>query len=202
MQRKSFLNIGLSALTTIITLTSSISPTFSQTTADNTPETSTEEKAENTKADSVTFMCKEIFDTASETNIPATVAWVPKRQGGHVRLIGWKSEYFSTWSPDKRCEAVTKNFQKYYDEGRLDYLSTGKRNGYPVICAAKQGENCTKDNHLFTIKHGHNPQLVLQRLLGIIGGDTSTIILQTSGKQLHVEIQNVFDNAPLVKVED
>ncbi len=201
MQRKIILNIGLSALTTIIALANSISPTFSQTAVENTPDTSTQEKAENTKSDSVTFLCKEIFDSAGERNIPATVAWVPKRNG-HVRLIGWKSEYFSTWSPEKRCESVTKNFQKYYDEGRLDYLSTGKRNGYPVICAAKQGESCTKDNHLFTIKHGHDPKFVLQRLLGIIGGDTSTILLQSSGKQLHVEMQNVFDKAPLVEVED
>ena len=200
MQRKFILNIGLSALTTMIALANSISPTFSQTTGENTPDTSTQEKIENTQPDAVKFMCKEIFDTAGESNIPATVAWVPKRNG-HVRLIGWKSEYFSTWSPEKRCESVTKNFQKYYDEGRLDYLSTGKRNGYPVICAAKQGENCTKDNHLFTIKQGHNPKLVLQRLLGIFEGQSSTVLYQSSGKQLHVEMQKIFDDAPLVKVE-
>ena len=201
MQRNFILNIGLSALTTIIALANSISPTFSQTTVEKIPETSTDKKAENSQSDAVQFMCKEIFDSAGNSNIPATVAWVPKRQG-HVRLIGWKSQYFSTWSPQKRCAAVTKNFQKYYDEGKLDYLSTGKRNGYPVICAAKQGENCTKDNHLFTIKHGHNPQIVLQRLIGVIEGKSSTVLLQSSGKQLHVEMQNVFDNAPLVKVED
>lgn len=201
MQRNFILNIGLCALTTIVALTSSILPTFSQMMIGNLPETSTQEKAENTKSDSVTFLCKEIFDSASETNIPATVAWVPKRNG-HVRLIAWKSQYFSSWSPEKRCAAVTKNFQKYYDTGRLDYLSTGKRNGYPVICAAKQGESCTKDNHLFTIKHGHNPKIVLQRLLGIFEGESSTVLYQSSGKELHVEMQNVFDNAPLVEVED
>ena len=201
MQRKIILNIGISVLTTIIALTNSISPTFSQTTVENTSDTSTQEKAENTQSDSVTFLCKEIFDPAGETNIPATVAWVPKRNG-HVRLIAWKSQYFSSWSPEKRCAAVTKNFQKYYDEGRLDYLSTGKRNGYPVICAAKQGENCNKNNHLFTIKHGHPPKIVLQRLLGIFEGRSSTVLYQSSGKQLHVEMQKIFDDAPLVEVED
>ncbi|MGB3637249.1 MAG: COP23 domain-containing protein, partial [Rivularia sp. (in: cyanobacteria)] len=106
------------------------------------------------------------------------------------------------WSPQKRCASVTKNFQKYYDEGRLDYLSTGKRNGYPVICAAKQGETCTKDNHLFTIKHGNPPKMVLQKLIGIFEGDSSTVLYQSSGKQLHVEMEKIFDDAPLVKVED
>ncbi|AFY55340.1 hypothetical protein Riv7116_2843 [Rivularia sp. PCC 7116] len=201
MQRNFILNIGLSTLTTILVFTNNISPTFSQMIIGNLADTSTQEKAENSQQDAVKFLCKEIFDPASESNIPATVAWVPKRNG-HVRLIGWKSEYFSSWSPEKRCASVTKNFQKYYDEGRLDYLSTGKRNGYPVICAAKQGENCTKDNHLFTIKHGHNPKIVLQRLLGIFEGQSSTVLYQNSGKQLYVEMQNVFDKAPLVEVED
>jgi hypothetical protein len=201
MQRKFILNIGLCALTTIVALSSSISPTFSQMIIGNLPETSTQEKAENIKSDSVTFLCKEIFDPAGKTNIPATVVWVPKRQG-HIRLIAWKSEYFPKWSPQKRCTSVTKNFQKYYREGRLDYLSTGKHKGYPVICAAKQGENCTKDNHLFTIKHGHNPKIVLQKLLGIFEGKSSIVIYQSSGKQLHVKMQNVFENAPLVEVED
>ena len=81
-------------------------------------------------------------------------------------------------------------------------LSTGKRNGYPVICAAKQGENCNKNNHLFTIKHGHPPKIVLQRLLGIFEGRSSTVLYQSSGKQLHVEMQKIFDDAPLVEVED
>ena len=201
MQRKYFISLGLSALTTIIAFTSSISPSFSQMIIGNLLDTSSDKKAQNPQSDTVTFMCKEIFDAASEKNIPATVAWVPKRQG-HIRLIGWKSEYFPTWSPEKRCEAVTKNFQKYYDEGRLDYLSTGKRDGYPVICVAKQGETCTKDNHLFTIKHGYNPQIVLQQLININEGKSGEPLYQSSGKELHVEVKNIFDNAPLVKVED
>ena len=201
MKRNFILNIGLSALTTIVALTSSISPTFSQTAVENKPDTTAEVQEKSSQSDAVKFMCKEIFDTADGTNIPATVAWVPKRQG-HIRLIAWKSEYFSSWSPQKRCASVTKNFQKYYDRGQLDYLSTGKRNGYPVICAAKPGESCSKDNHLFTIKHGHNPKMVLQRLLGIFEGDSSTVLYQSSGKQLHVEMENVFDKAPLVEVED
>lgn len=202
MKRNFIVNIGLSALTTIITLSNSISPTFSQTESENKPEATTEVKPENSQSDKVTFLCKEIFDKADGTkNIPATVAWVPQRKG-HIRLIAWKSEYFSSWKPKKRCEAVTKNFQKYYDEGRLNYLSTGKRNGYPVICTAKPGENCTKDNHLFTIKHGHNPQDVLKRLLGLFEGKSSTVLHQNSGEKLHVEMQKVFENAPLVEVKD
>ncbi|MEO0934142.1 MAG: COP23 domain-containing protein [Cyanobacteria bacterium J06641_2] len=201
MKRNFILNIGIATLTTIVALYSNISPTFSQMIIGNLADTSTQQKTEDKESEAVKFMCKEIFDPASESNIPATVAWVPQRQG-HVRLIAWKSQYFSSWSPQKRCNSVTNKFQKYYNEDRLNYLSTGKRNGYPVICAAKPGETCTKNNHLFTIKHGHNPKIVLQRLLGIFGGDSSTVLYQNSGKKLHVEMKNVFENAPLVEVED
>ena len=202
MQRKSFLNIGLSALTTIVALASSISPTFSQMIAGNAAETLSQVNANNTQADSVTFMCKDILDPASDEQIPATVVWVPKRKT-HVLFIAWKSQYFSNWSPKKRCESVTQKFQKSYNEGRLSYLSTGKYNGYPVICAAKPGETCNKDNQLFTIKQGNNPQLVLQKLIDISEGKSSLAPLyQSSGKQLHVEVQTMLDYAPSVKVED
>ncbi|MHC5833119.1 MAG: COP23 domain-containing protein, partial [Nostoc sp.] len=83
----------------------------------------------------VTFFCRQIFDKASGENIPATVAWVPERQG-NIRFIGWKSEYFnkSGWTPEKRCEKVTTKFQESYDQGRLNYLTYGIFNGSPIIC--------------------------------------------------------------------
>ncbi|MEO1374536.1 MAG: COP23 domain-containing protein [Cyanobacteria bacterium J06635_10] len=198
MKRNYFLSLGLSTLTTFVAFAGSISPSFSQNKVDNTPDNSTQVNPDNSQSNQVTFICKEIFDNASESNIPATVAWVPQRQG-HVRFIAWKSEYFSSWSPKKRCEAVTKNFQKYYNEGRLSYLTTGKRNGYPVICTAKPGETCNKNNHLFTIKQSQNPNLVLQRLVDIATGKASGILYQNSGKQLHVEVQKIFDNGKLIE---
>ncbi|MGF1675959.1 MAG: COP23 domain-containing protein [Rivularia sp. (in: cyanobacteria)] len=201
MQCKIFLAFGLSALTSVVALASSISPSFSQMIAENAADTLRQVNANNTQGDSVTFLCKEIFDTASQSNIPATVVWVPKRQT-HVLFIAWKSEYFSNWSPKKRCEAVTQKFQKSYNEGRLSYLSTGKYNGYPVICAAKPGETCNQENQLFTIKQGNNPELVLQRLLNISEGKSSEPLYQNSGKQLHLEVQTILDYAPAVKVED
>lgn len=200
MNRHFFITLGLSSLTSFVTLASNIYPSFSQVLDVKNANIFRQLNASDTQLDSVTFLCKEIFDPASESNIPATVAWIPKRQG-HVRFIGWKSQYFPL-SPKERCEAVTKSFQKYYNEGRLDYLSTGKLNGYPVICTAKPGETCSEENHLFTIKREHNPNLVLQKLLNIATGKASSPIYQNSGKKLHVEVQKIFDDVPLVEVED
>lgn len=201
MQHKFIPGLGLTVLTSVIALASSISPSFSQMIVGNAADTLSQVNANNSQANSVTFLCKEIFDPASETNIPATVVWVPQRQT-HIMFIAWKSEYFSNWSPKKRCQSVTKKFQKSYNQGRLSYLSTGKYNGYPVICAAKPGQTCNKNNQLFTIKQGNNPQLVLQKLIDISEGKSSIPLYQNSGKKLHIEVQTMLNYAPSVKVKN
>lgn len=203
MQHKFFLSFGLSALTSVVALTSNISASFSQMIAENASETLSQANTNNTRRDSVTFVCKEILDPASDEQIPATVVWVPKRKT-HVLFIAWKSEFFANWNPRKRCASVTKKFQKSYNQGRLSYLSTGKYNGYPVICAAKPGETCNKNNHLFTIKQGNNPQLVLQKLIDISQGKSSNPLYQNSGssKKLHVEVQTILNYAPPVNLKN
>ena len=103
MQQPSFfIGLGLTALTSIASFNIGLSTSFAQSIA-----------AES-KPDKVTFLCRQIFDPASGEQIPATVAWVPERKG-HIRFIGWKSEYFSQsgWTPLKRCNKVTQNSKNF-----------------------------------------------------------------------------------------
>ena len=176
------ISLALVSLTTAI-VTANIAPSFSQSAA----------------PDQVTFFCKEVYDRASGEKIPATVAWVPGRQG-NVRIVGWKSEYFlkKGWNAQKRCEEVTPKFQKAYDEGRLNFLTTGTAGGYPIICAvAQQGESCDSIAQLFTIKPHDNPDLVLQQLMDILEGKTSDMLLQSSGNQIYVSVPEFFRKAPI-----
>ncbi len=173
------------------------SPSFSQ------------DNASANQPDKVTFLCASIYDNPSGQRIPATVAWNPQRKT-HVRVIGWKSEYFEKggWTPQKRCQVVSEKFQKFYEAGRLDYLKTGTSRGYPVICAPKTaGGNCNGDNQLFTIKFGSNPDLVWQQLVGIFennGNQQGTVINQVSGggkTYTYVSVDNLLKYAPPVNVE-
>ncbi|BAY37670.1 hypothetical protein NIES2111_20090 [Nostoc sp. NIES-2111] len=151
----------------------------------------------------VTFMCQPMFDPASGERIPATVAWVPERKG-HTRFIGWKSEYFNKggWTPAERCEKVTQKFQEFYEQGRLNYLSSGKSKGYPIICGlANQGETCNANNQLFTLKTGSNSEEVLRRLMDISEGKSAGPVLQNSGEQLYIPVQSFLNNSPLVSVK-
>lgn len=192
MQKQSFsTGLGITTFTVIAILNLLINPTFSQ---------SSQSSNSSNQLSKAKFLCKQVYDKSSGEKIPATVAWVPERKG-HVYFVGWKSEYFnrSGWSPKKRCQKVTKKFQKLYDQNRLRNLTYGIRNGYPVICASNKGEICSRDNHLFTVKLGRKPEVVLQKLMDIAEGKTATMLLQSSGKeQMYISVPNFLSKAPLI----
>jgi hypothetical protein len=137
-----------------------------------------------------------VFDRASGGKIPATLAWIPQRSG-NVRIIGWKSEYFSKRSP-VRCEEVTKKFQEAYNQGRFNYLTTGRAKGYPIICSvSRSGDPCDGNSQLFTLKPHDNPDLVLQQLMDILEGKSSDMLLQNSGDKTYISMTEFFAKAPL-----
>ncbi|AFZ11449.1 hypothetical protein Cri9333_0485 [Crinalium epipsammum PCC 9333] len=174
---------NLSVLVTAISLTLNAAPSFSQ-----------------TQPDKVTFYCRSMLDITSGENIPTTVAWIPERQG-HIRLIGWKSEYFYRWNPQARCQAVTQKIQNLSNQGRFNFLATGAVNNYPVICAfASQGESCDSNNQVFTIKPHDNPDEVLAHLLGIFEGRASKIFNQSSGQKRTLSVNSYFQKAPLIEI--
>ncbi len=188
MQRNSLVSFGLATLTSLASLAINVNPVFSQTKIS---------QAENGK---VTFRCVKIFDQASDKQIPATIAWIPERKQ-HIRFIAWKSEYFSNWSPEKRCEAATKKFQEFYDKGTLNYLSHGTHKGYPVICAVQPGEKCNGENQIFIIKPGSQPEIVLEQILNIAKGKSSVMLYQNSGKQLLIDVNKLFNQADAIDID-
>jgi hypothetical protein len=176
---------------TTLALTMSINPGFSQ---DNVSEN---------QPNKFTFFCQEIFDQASGEKVPATIAWNPERQG-HVQFIAWKSEYFAKggWTPQKRCQEVSKKFQEFQELGRLDNLTTGKNNGYSVVCAvANYEKTCNGNNQLFTLKNYTDPGLVLERLMNLTEGKSSEPLWQSSGNRTYLNVRKYLQNAPLVNIK-
>lgn len=177
-----------SAMTAILSLSSL--PVWGQT---STPQ---EQQA---SPDQVTFFCKDVHDPASGKKIPATLVWVPQRQG-NIRIIGWKSEFFSRfgWNPQKRCAEVTPKFQQFYDAGQLKYLTTGYSNGYPIVCAlAQENDACESSRQLFTMKPHDNPNQLLHQLMDILKGKTADMLLQNSGGETLVPVPEFFRRAPI-----
>jgi len=88
--------------------------------------------------------------------------------GRQVPVIRWTSTVFSDagWSQQRRCQEVSSRFDGFLNQGRLSYITTGRMNGQPVICTARnKGGGC--DGLLFTLKPGQDATSTLKNLLEI-----------------------------------
>lgn len=112
---------------------------------------------------------------------PATVARTKK---GDVPLVVWSSEGFSDsgFTPQVRCQQVSARFQSLYKSGQLKYITAGKIDRMPVVCATKkQNSTCNSQNLLYTLKPNSDPQLIIQRLTAIRNRSTSQGLEESAG---------------------
>ncbi|MCU0517962.1 MAG: COP23 domain-containing protein [Oscillatoria sp. Prado101] len=90
-------------------------------------------------------------------------------RGEEVPVILWNSPDIgdSGDPPQQRCQNVSEKFQIYYNTGTLNYITTARRDGQVVACAAQgAGEPCSEV--LFPLKSDEkNPKSALQRILRI-----------------------------------
>lgn len=139
----------------------------------------------NAKVSAISFAC------SSVSGIPATI--VVTRDGKHVPVIRWTSSVFNDagWSPERRCQEVSARFDSFLKEGRLNYITTGRINGLPVICTARNnGAPC--DGLLYTLKPGQNPTTALRNLLEIRVKARSPLN-ESSGSRLYVSLDDLVN---------
>lgn len=130
--------------------------------------------------------------------IPTTFAQTPR---GNVSVIKWSSEYFSDdgYSPDRRCREVTSQFNNLYRQGRLNYLSAGRKNGLPIICAlGSPGGECTQ---LYTLKRGQDASRVLANLRAVQMGARGPLYESTRRTSSEViDLRAYLESAPVEQV--
>jgi hypothetical protein len=108
------------------------------------------------------------FECSIINGVPTTIARTAQKQ---VPVIRWVSDFGSEagFTPERRCKEVSQKFQEYYSQGKLNFLTTGRKNGQNIVCVADtQGGNCT--GQLFTLKPGANPGETLKNLLNVRTG--------------------------------
>ncbi len=144
-------------------------------------------------AESANFFCGTRKDT------PATVA---RTERGDIPVIRWVSTYFSGagYSPSSRCVEVSKRFQTYYDNGMLNYITTGVVNRQPVVCVAKSpGGSCT--GVLFTLEDRDDPNQVLQELFDVRVRATAVPITrgetQVTQQPIYIDIKDYLNKTPV-----
>jgi Circadian oscillating protein COP23 len=131
------------------------------------------------------------FYCGQSKNVPATMA---KTSRGAVPVIRWVSTLGETYTPENRCKIVSEKFQTFYNDGTLNYLTTGTVNQLPVICAA-QRENGPCTGVLFTLKPNSDPGRTLQRLLSIRDRAPGAV-LNESSPQVYVNMADFLSTAP------
>ncbi len=153
--------------------------------------------------DRVTFYCGAMIhreEGRASRKIPATVAYVPQRRA-NIPIVGWNQKLVG-WSTQARCDAVSPKFQTFYEDGRLNYLTNGESNGYPIICALlDKQETCSGENQLFQIRPGSKPEDVISGLKDILDGKNSRPIYQSSGDRFYIKISEFLKEAPAIEVE-
>ena len=86
-----------------------------------------------------------------------TVMYSPESQPEEAYPWAIPSELGGGWTPQKRCNAITRRFEEYRQEGLLE-LATGTENGYDTICVTTQLDpsDCKL---ILTVPPGQDPQL-------------------------------------------
>jgi hypothetical protein len=146
------------------------------------------------------YAAKTTFFCGSSNGVPVTYGRTPR---GNVPMIRWSSNYFpAPWTPQRRCQEVSRRFQKQYDNGTLKGLNWGKLRGQPVICAVPNRDTACRDQTLlFTLQPGSDPEQVVQKLMDHSGLASGMILNQSNGS-IYIDIEMYLNNATVEETNE
>jgi Circadian oscillating protein COP23 len=136
------------------------------------------------------------FSCGMSGGVPATLV---RTSRGKIPIIRWVDNAFPPpWTPQQRCEEISARFERFYDNGTLNFLRAGKLSNQPVLCVASyKGGSCLPNGVLVTLKAGTNAPLTLQRLLdrqGLGGGRPIELSGGNSNELLSYEKEAAYLN--------
>jgi Circadian oscillating protein COP23 len=133
----------------------------------------------------ITFSCD------VKNGVPRTVA---RTLRGEVSIIRWVSNFGGEvgYTPQKRCEEVSNRFQQYYNQGILNYITTGRENNYDIICVSSEnGGAC--DGLLFTLKPGESASSLIPQLFDVASLGSGPIEQSSSG--ISIDFNKLLETA-------
>jgi Circadian oscillating protein COP23 len=141
------------------------------------------------------FTCGTSNNPRLNKRVPTTLAWSP---AGKRALIQWVKQMDSNWTPEKRCQEVSKRMQEASNAGTMQYITNGKMNGQRVICTAMEVRGDCK-NLLMTLRPGDNPLKFMGEFQEIFNGRSDEPVIHNSGYPqiyLRVNFKEMLKNAP------
>lgn len=140
------------------------------------------------------------FFCGTKDGVPTTVAQTSR---GDVPVIRWVSDYFSGagYTPQKRCLEVSERFQNFYNNGMLNYITTGVINRQPVVCVAETpGSTCSEV--LFTLEKNDDPNVVMQQLFNVRIRATAAAITRggspvNQNQPIYIDVNDYLNKTPV-----
>ncbi|GEM_PF-1179575 len=85
-----------------------------------------------------------------------TVMYHPESQPGEAYPWAIPSQMGDDWSPQRRCEVISSRLELYRPDGLVE-LSTGKLNGYDILCVTTEAvQECRL---VLTVPVGQDPEI-------------------------------------------
>jgi len=131
------------------------------------------------------------FSCQTNAGVPTTMART--RRGEVLPIIRWKYDGFRDWSPEQRCQEISRRFQQYNELGELNYLTTGMMNSQKVICTTSHPQGGCR-NLLLTVRPGANPRQTLLDLLAVRSRSSAGPVSETDGR-IYISIDDLIENA-------
>jgi hypothetical protein len=113
----------------------------------------------------------------------------------YVSTIGADDEY----TPELRCQIISQRFQKFYTEGSLKFLTTGKINQQPVICVTPTNRaSCSGSDRdlLITLKPSSDPAQTLRNLMAVRVGSAFGPLEESKNAQIYLNMDVYLNQAP------
>ena len=128
------------------------------------------------------------FICGMSRGVPATLV---RTSRGNIPIIRWVDTAFpQPYNPEHRCEEISDRFQRFYQNGTLNFLRAGRLKNQSVLCVAgEKGGPCLPEGILVTLKPKTNPQEILEQLLDYRGSSSGGVI-ELSGNNTMVSSVN------------
>ncbi|RCJ32590.1 hypothetical protein A6769_27325 [Nostoc punctiforme NIES-2108] len=138
-------------------------------------------------SEKITFSC------GVKNDVPTTVG---KTLRGEISIIRWVSDFGAEvgYTPQKRCEEVSNRFQEYYNQGILNYITTGRQNNYDTLCVSSEnGGAC--DGLLLTLKPGDSASSLIPQLFDVASLGSGPI--EQSSSKISIDFKKLLEIAPV-----
>jgi Circadian oscillating protein COP23 len=114
---------------------------------------------------------------------------------GNVPMFFWKDTSFGdSWTPEKRCQEVSRRLEVFNDRGELKYIASGELNGYPTLCVKKElDDRCNDNNLLITLKLGEDASKILQEIIAFRDSKGAAI---TRDGDFYIDVFEYWRQAP------